>query len=181
LWRKYKVVQIWKAKRVSLEKQKKWQHICIAEMKAFLGILLHAGADKNWNVPFREIITTICTNSVFRESISVNSFENIRRYLRSDDRRTREDRLQTYNLAFIGYTWEAFIQQYRKVFVTNEHATVEQLVSLRGRCEFKQYMPNKPGKYCLKILWMCDSSLGYAVHGLFYKGRKVGRPLQKET
>lgn len=35
-------------------------------------------------------------------------------------------------------------------------------VPFRGRCPFRQYMPNKPGKYGIKIWAACDAKTAYA-------------------
>ncbi|KAJ3603104.1 hypothetical protein NHX12_030848, partial [Muraenolepis orangiensis] len=38
----------------------------------------------------------------------------------------------------------------------------ERLVTFRGRCPFKQYIPSKPGKYGIKIWAACDARSSYA-------------------
>jgi len=48
----------------------------------------------------------------------------------------------------------------------------EQLIPIRGRCNFRQYIPSKPGKYVLKIFWCCDSDTAYALNGEAYLGRQ---------
>ena len=40
------------------------------------------------------------------------------------------------------------------------------------RCRFRQYMPNKPGKYGINIFWCCDSDTGYPLKGEVYLGRR---------
>ena len=48
----------------------------------------------------------------------------------------------------------------------------EQLIPFRGRCSFKQYMPEKPEKYGMKLLLMCDCLTGYTFNGKPYLGRQ---------
>lgn len=50
----------------------------------------------------------------------------------------------------------------------------EQLVSFRGRCSFRQYIPSKPGKYGLKILWKCNTISSYPLKGEISLGRQPG-------
>jgi hypothetical protein len=50
----------------------------------------------------------------------------------------------------------------------------EQLISTRGRCPFRQYMPGKPGKYGIKVFWCCDSNTAYPLKGEVYVGRQPG-------
>ena len=52
----------------------------------------------------------------------------------------------------------------------------EQLVTFRGRCTFRQYMPSKPGKYGIKIWAICHSTLHYVLKMDVYKGREIGEP-----
>ena len=47
----------------------------------------------------------------------------------------------------------------------------EQLVTLRGRCPFRQYIPLKPGKYEIKFWAICDSATSYALKMDIYKGK----------
>ena len=42
----------------------------------------------------------------------------------------------------------------------------------RGRCSFLQYMPSKPGKYGLKLFWICDAENAYPLRCLPYLGKE---------
>lgn len=56
----------------------------------------------------------------------------------------------------------------------------EQLLAFRGRCPFRMYIPNKPAKYGLKIIMMCDNDSKYMINAIPYIGRAtvtVGLPL----
>jgi len=55
----------------------------------------------------------------------------------------------------------------------------EQLVPFRGRCKFKQYMPSKPAKYGIKIFWLCDSFMPFAIDSIVYLGKQPGVAIQK--
>ena len=52
----------------------------------------------------------------------------------------------------------------------------EQLVTFRGCCLFRQYMPSKPRKYGIKIWAICDSAAHYVLKMDVYKGREIGEP-----
>lgn len=47
----------------------------------------------------------------------------------------------------------------------------ERLVAFRGRCRFKQYIPNKPAKYGIKLWTACDSKSSYAWNMQVYTGK----------
>ncbi|XP_055910786.1 uncharacterized protein LOC129945151 [Eupeodes corollae] len=48
----------------------------------------------------------------------------------------------------------------------------EQLVGSRGRCPFKMFMPNKPGKYGIKMFWIVDAVNSYPLRGEIYVGQQ---------
>lgn len=48
----------------------------------------------------------------------------------------------------------------------------EQLVTFRGRCRFKRYLPSNPGKYGMNIWWIADSETKYSLCGLHYLGKE---------
>ena len=65
-------------------------------------------------------------------------------------------------------------------FDPGENLTIdEQLVTFRGRCPFKQYIPSKPGKYGLKFWVCCDSETSYICNIQLYTGREVGQIREK--
>lgn len=47
----------------------------------------------------------------------------------------------------------------------------EQLVTYRGRCPYKQYIPSKPGKYGIQIWALCDVETNYAWSLQVYTGK----------
>lgn len=111
--------------------------------------------------------------------MSINRFEIIRRFLRFDDKRTRAVRQKDDKLAAFSYIWTLFISNCQKNYIPSANVTIEQLVNFRGRCPFTQYIPSKPGKYGVKIFWMCDSSSSYAVNGKIYCGRQPNEEVQR--
>ena len=49
---------------------------------------------------------------------------------------------------------------------------VEELVTFRGRCPFKQYIPSKPGRYGIKFWIWSDSKSSYVYNTETYIGKK---------
>eukprot|EP00064_Thunnus_orientalis_P025106 superscaffoldBa00011911_g25432 len=67
-------------------------------------------------------------------------------------------------MAAFRYVWDLFLVNCRQRFIPSDCVTVDkQLVPFRGRCKFLQYMPSKPAKYSLKIFWVCDARIPYAI------------------
>lgn len=50
----------------------------------------------------------------------------------------------------------------------------EQLVAFWGRCLLKQNIPNKSGKYGIKIWTLCGGETSYALEAQVYKGKEEG-------
>ena len=76
--------------------------------------------------------------------------------------------------------WKLFLDNCKTNFIPSESVTIdEQHVPFRGRYKFLQYMPSKPAKYGIKIWWMCDSLVPYAVDGDVYLGRQPGESRQQ--
>lgn len=44
---------------------------------------------------------------------------------------------------------------------------------------FRQFIASKPVKYVIKILWMYDARVPYAIDGIAYTGRQIGQEAQK--
>ena len=83
-------------------------------------------------------------------------------------------------MAAFRHIWELFLSNCRTTFIPSECVTIdEQLIPFRGRCKFKQYMPSKPAKYGIKIFWLCDSFMPFAIDGIIYLGKQPGEAIQK--
>ena len=124
----------------------------------------------------RQLFSDQKQNPFYKAAFGINRFQNIRRHVRFDDKRTRQERLKHDKMAAISYIWGLFIENCKSQFSLGAYATVdEQLVPFRGRCPFKQYIPSKPAKYGIKVFWLCDAYLPYAskCKGLFGKTTRI--------
>ena len=112
---------------------------------AFVGIFLFVGVEKNWDLDTRQLFLDPKQNPTYKAAFGVNRFENIRRHLRFDDKRTQARRLKQDKLAAFNYIWGLFIQNSKTKFFLGAYTTVdEKLVPFRRRCPFTLYMPSKP-------------------------------------
>lgn len=113
---------------------------------------------------------------LFNKIMPRQRFQQILKVLRFDDaasrrqQRTTTDKLQPIKKCF--EMWNAFL---RDAYIPGESMTVdEQLVTFRGRCPFRQYIPSKPGRYGIKIWAICDSATSYAWKMEVYTGKRAG-------
>lgn len=144
-----------KYKRVNKPELKDIEEI---EFDAFLGSLLYTAAFKSNDEDLNAIFATDGTGrDIFRAIMSKERFQIILIALRFDDFSTREERKSTNVAAAISEIFDEFISSCQKYYQLSENTTVdEMLVSFRGRCRCKKYMPNKPDKYGLETLSQFD-------------------------
>jgi len=98
------------------------------------------------------------------------------RAIRFDDAAARRRTSSTDKVAPIRDVFELFVKSFQDCYIPNDNLTVdEQLVTFRGRCPFRQFIPSKPGKYGIKIWALCDSVTSYVYNMHVYTGREEGQ------
>lgn len=96
-------------------------------------------------------------------------FVQLKSILRFDDplRRDSNDPLSP-----IRHLFEEFNLKLRQVYEPSEYLTIdEQLLEFHGRVKFKQYIASKPGRFGIKIFWLCCAETFYFLNGIIYIGR----------
>lgn len=147
-----------------------WKDTNADELYAYIAILIYAGAEKANLVQAKNLFAS-SNMAFYRAVMSLYRYEQLTRYLRFDDTRTRLARLRTDKLAPIRYIWDFFLKNLTSAFVPSLELCIdEQLLVTRNRCSFRQYIPSKPGKYGLKIFWLVDAKKNYPVSGEIYLG-----------
>ena len=57
---------------------------------------------------------------------------------------------------------DALNQRYEVVYKPDGHLSIdESMIKFKGRLSFRQYLPNKPIKWGIKVWAMCESKTGY--------------------
>lgn len=160
-------------------RRKRWIAINRQEMEAFIGLLLLLGAFRAKYREVNELWSLRDGFSACRATMTMERFLQIKRVLRCDDplRRNRED-----PLAPIRYVHESFNAKLRKAYIPCEWLTIdEQLLEFHGRVKMKQYISSKPGKFGLKLFWICDAESSYALNSVIYVGEGTLNPGEKVT
>ncbi|UYV61674.1 PSPC1 [Cordylochernes scorpioides] len=87
-------------------------------------------------------------------------------------RESREERRKDDKLAPIRELCELFIAKCSSLYTPGTNCTIdESLLNFRGRCGFKQYIPNKPAKYGIKVFVLADSATYYFLTGKICIGK----------
>ena len=98
--------------------------------------------------------------------------------LRFDDEQTRRCRLRGDRFALISEVWDRFTNNCKRSYMPNAYLTVDQqLYPTKVRCQFIQFMPNKPDKFGIKFWVLVDSVSKYVVNIIPYLGRDDEHPL----
>lgn len=116
---------------------------------------------------------------VCRATMTRERFLQIKSILRFDDplRRDRDD-----PLAPARHLFSNFNSQLCRYYIPSEYLTIdEQLLEFHGRVRFQQYISSKPGKFGIKIFWLCCAESFYVLNGVIYIGRGTITPNENLT
>lgn len=104
-------------------------------------------------------------------------FRFLLRCLRFDDMRDRESRQELDKLALIREVFEMLVHNCRKSSSLGAFVIIDKrLVKFRGKCPFRQYVSNKPGKYGITIFAVIDSKTMYSLNMEIYPGKQPEGP-----
>lgn len=143
------------------------------EIRAFMGMLIYSAVFNSNHESIRTIFATDGTGrDIFRCVMSKDRFAVLLSCLRFDNSETRLERRKNYPTAPISYIFEQIIENCKNAYSVGQTVCVdEMLVSFRGRCKFKMYLPNKPDKYGLKLMCLTDARNGYLFNSYIYCGK----------
>jgi len=163
----------WTNKEGQLVYGHQWADVDNIEMHCYLGLLILAGVMKGHNESVMSLWNEENGRAIFNQSMARNRFTAISRCIRFDDAAARRRTRSTDKLAPIRDVFELWVKSFQDCYIPNENVTVdEQLVTFRGRCPFRQFIPSKPGKYGIKIWALCDSVTSYVYNMQVYTGRE---------
>ncbi|XP_066946112.1 piggyBac transposable element-derived protein 4-like [Macrobrachium rosenbergii] len=90
---------------------------------------------------------------------------------------TREEKKRTDKFAAVREIWDKLISNCTAHYSPGEHITInEQLLGFSGRCPFRIYIVNKPAKYGIKLIMVCDAKTSYMLNTLPYLGKYTQPP-----
>lgn len=109
--------------------------------------------------------------------MSIQRFRFLNRYIRFDDKNSRENRKKTDKLAPIREIFETFVKNCENGYHTSEFITIDEMLpAFRGKCSFRIYIPSKPNKYGIKIFALCDAKMCYTSKLEVYTGQQPDGP-----
>jgi hypothetical protein len=143
------------------------------EVYAFIGLNIIRGVYHLQRSEIRELWSdSDLTMPIFRGTMSLNRFMELKRFMRFDDRNDREERKKSDNFAPIREIFTVFDQQLREHYEPSAFLTIdEQLLNFRGNCRFRVFLKDKPGKYGILIRMLADAQVPYCLGLLPYSGK----------
>ena len=128
-----------------------WKDTTVAELRKVIGTLFLVGVYKSSNEDLSQLWHMEHGRPIFCKIISRNRFQNILRVLRFDDAAARRSARSPDKFSPIRNVFEIWNKSHLDAYVPGTNLTIdEQLVTFRGHCPFRQYMPSKPGKYGIR-------------------------------
>lgn len=143
------------------------------EINALIGLLLLTSVLKS----NRETVLSMFSKDVsnrpyFNATMSMRRFQVLLSCLRFDDAQTRVQRKATDKAAPISEIFTKVIENSQKTYSISDNATIDEvLISFRGRCSFRMYMPKKPHKHGIKVMCLADSKTSYLFNAYIYTGK----------
>ena len=108
-------------------------------LDACIGLCILRGAYKSNDEDLRELWNPESGRPIFRDTMNINRFEEIRRMLRFDNRATKMARFRNNKLAANRLLLDGLVAGNQKSYVHSECVTVdEELYPFRGRCPYVQ-------------------------------------------
>ncbi|KRY40028.1 PiggyBac transposable element-derived protein 4 [Trichinella spiralis] len=153
------------------------------EIKALLGFLLLAGVFQSNRLNLCDVYSTDGTGvEIFSSTMSLQRLRFLLRCLRFDDHATRSERKRHDKLAAIRMVFDTFVRNCTENYMHSAHVTIDEvLVSFKGRCPFRMYIPSKAAKYGIKIFELSDSETYYVSKVEVYVGKQNEGPHQMDT
>ena len=140
-----------------------WKPVDDGEFKVFLGVVILIDVYKFNNESVAQSWSTLDGQPISNRPTSRKRYRQILHVFRFGQSQSRRRHRSSDKLQPIRKVFET-----RDSYLSDSYCTCgpsmtvdEQLVSFKGRCHFKQYIPSKPGKYGIKIWTICDSTCFY--------------------
>lgn len=155
----------------------------VNEINALIGLFLLTSIYKSNKESSKSLFASgVKGRPIFRAVMSYRRFTVLKEALRFDDPATRDERRKTDRAAPISEMFSKLVINSQLMYTIGDRCTVdESLLPFRGRVGFRIYMPNKPGKYGIKLMVLSDARTSYFYNAYIYTGKgSDGKDLTEE-
>lgn len=143
-----------------------------SELLGLLGVLICMGVEQDCQHSICHLWSNKYSKPMYTVPFSRNRFSQLIKILCFDDQSTRDERKKVDNFAPFREVFNFFNNLCKEKFIPGMNVTIDDMLSLfRGKCPFKVFMKNKPGKYGILIRMLMDSETRYVVNMEPYCGK----------
>lgn len=151
----------------------KWYPTYAREIKAYIGILIYMGMVvlPEENMYFNEDFVEC---PLISKTMPYQRFRKISQYfhMNNDELMAPRDSVEFDVLHKVRPAVDV-IKKFSVYYKPDRNLAVDEaMIKFKGRHYIKQYMPNKPDKWGIKVWCLCESQTGYLVTGNIYLGKK---------
>ncbi|KAJ4441429.1 hypothetical protein ANN_11284, partial [Periplaneta americana] len=107
---------------------------------------------------------------VYLATMSRNRFRELVKVIRFDDKDTREDSRKGDKFAPLREVFGLMNETFLQYYCPGESVVIDEMSLFRGRCPFKVFMKEKPGKYGAVIRILADCRERYVLRMEVYAG-----------
>ena len=143
------------------------------EIRAVIGLVIYGGVFESSHENLEFLYKMDDTGRlIFPAVMGKNRFRFLLSMIRFDDKATKAVRRLNDTLEAFRKIWDILVKICKSMYLVGTAVCIdEQLLPLRERCAFPQYMPKKPSKYEIKIWMMCDCTTKYMMNANVYLGK----------
>lgn len=155
-------------------RMRSWFDITSDEMEQFIGLIILMGlTDKPYLEKYWSTDSLIST-PIFSKTMPRDRFLNILTCFHLNNNENQVARgADGYDPLFkVKPLYDVTRQNFLRVYTPEQHLSLDEgMVPWRGRLSFKQYIPNKPDKFGMKMYILCDAKTGYMSTYEVYTGK----------
>ncbi|KAJ4429761.1 hypothetical protein ANN_21965 [Periplaneta americana] len=142
------------------------------EIMSLIGMFILMAANDDTKLDYHDLWSERFGRPVYLATMSRNRFRELVKVIRFDDKNTREDRRKGDKFAPLREVFELMNETFLQYYCPGESVVIDEMLSLfRGRCPFKVFMKEKPGKYGVLIRILADCKERYVLRMEVYAGK----------
>ena len=152
-----------------------WEDVNEIELRAYFGVLIAMGITNLPELHMYWSTDPMYGNEGIKKVFSRDRFKEIGRFLHFSNSAEEPKRgEQGYDRLFkVRHILEHTRENFKKAYKPGKNLSIDEgMIAYKGRIGFKQYMPQKPIKYGMKV-WLCaDPQNGYVLNHEVYLGKE---------
>ena len=144
------------------------------EIKQFLGLTLNMGIVEKPSIRSYWSNDSLIETPIFHKTMSRDRYLNLLTFSHITDNEQAVPRgHDDYNPLFKVCSFKETLQRrFRTIYTPEQHIAIDEgMVPWKGRLSFRQYLPNKPDRFGIKLYQLSESKSGYICDFEVYTGK----------